>query len=772
MSEYRWTYHDLETRSPVPIKNGTHAYLEHAEVMLWAFVDGDGTPLVWDLMSGSVWTEADDADWRELPLVKPDDAPTALTSILDDPTALIAFQNGGMFDFPVLLAKQPELIGLVPMERWRDTMVLAYLHSLPGALEKYGALLEFAEGERKLADEGHKYINLFCKPRKDGGWNDRSTHPEEWRGFVAYAARDIVTMRRGRQTFPRWNDTPRQWELWRMNLRMNYRGFAVDLALADAAIEATDGAKATMAEEVYDITNGAVQAATQRDKLLVWLLETYGVPLPDMRADTLERRLNDPELPLEVKDLLRIRLRASMNSSAKYKTVKRAVSRDGRVRGTDQFRGAGRTGRDAHRLTQPGNMMRPTLPWEVIRGCIAAFKSNAIEVVWDNTMEAAANCVRSVIVPARGMKFCVADLSNIEGRVGAWLACEETTLEDFRKFDRGEGPDMYVVAYAKSFNVAFAVVIENKKHGDGMMRQIGKVQELMFLFGGGVGAWITGAATYGIDLVKMTAQVFDTLPEWAVAEAAGYLTRIYEEQDTKRKARLRKAILRHKKGPDAPDFVPMPTQEQHDRDFETTKRAIEDQFEADKVKARFGLDEKVFICCDALKRLWRAARPKTVSYWRELEDAIRYAIANPRQTFRARRLRIRVSGKWLRIVLPSGRELCYPNIDVNADGRITYTGQNQYSKKWERIVTYGGKIFENCVQAVANDQFLCGVESAEKDGYLPVLLVHDEDVAEVPDRPEFTSERLAEHLCVRTTWNEGLPLAAAGEDMDRYHKAA
>lgn len=753
------TFHDLETRSPVPIKNGTHAYLEPAEVMLWAFADGNNAPMVWDLMSRSIWWERADGEWSEETLADSEDIPLELAALLDDPEALVWFQNGGGFDFPVLLRHKPEIIKRVPMERWRDTMVLAYLHSLPGALEKFGALLDFAEGERKLADAGHRYINLFCKPRKDGGFNDRASHPGEWRGFVAYAARDIVTMRKGRQTFPRWNDTEAQWALWRMNLRMNYRGFAVDLDLADAAIEATDGAKAKMAEDVYDITNGTVGAATQRDKLLAWILESYGVELPDMRADTLERRLDDPNLPIEVKDLLRIRLRASMNSSAKYKTVRRAVSRDGRVRGTDQFRGAGRTGRDAHRLVQPGNMMRPTIAWEIIRGCVIGFKNRAIDLIWPNTMEAAANCVRSVIVPGKRKKFVVSDLSNVEGRFGAWLACEETKLEAFRAFDRKEGPDLYVVAYAKSFNVAAEVVIENKKTGDGMMRQIGKVQELMFQFGGGVGAWITGAATYGIDLVKMTAAVFDTLPEWAIAEAASYLAKLYEDQSVKRKSRLRRAIIRADK--------------EGRKITEDEIAEIDALLEQDKLKARYGLDERVFICCDALKRLWRAAHPKTVSYWRELEATIRMAIAQPNQTFRARRLRIRRSGEWLRIALPSGRELCYPNIKVNEAGHICYTGQNQYTRQWCEITTYGGKVFENVTQAAANDQFLAGVASAETEGYDPVLLLHDEVVAEVPvNDPRFTAARLSEHLCVKTRWNEGLPLAAAGEVMDRYHKVA
>jgi DNA polymerase len=61
------------------------------------------------------------------------------------------------------------------------------------------------------------------------------------------------------------------------------------------------------------------------------------------------------------------------------------------------------------------------------------------------------------------------------------------------------------VAYGKSFNVAPETV-------DKQQRQIGKVQELMLQYEGGVGAFVTGAATYRIDLDEMAAGAYDTLP--------------------------------------------------------------------------------------------------------------------------------------------------------------------------------------------------------------------------------------------------------------------
>lgn len=207
--------------------------------------------------------------------------------------------------------------------------------------------------------EGKALIQLFCKPRPKNSKLRRATsktHPEEWRRFVAYAGLDIEAMREVYKRLPKWNYQGTELALWHRDQQINDRGVCMDVQLAQAAIEAVDQEQKRLAKRTQVMTDGEVQAATQRDALIKHIVESYGVELPDMQRSTLERRIADPDLPSAVKELLAIRLQASTTSTSKYKSLMKGVSSDGRLRGTLQFCGASRTGRWAGRLFQPQNL--------------------------------------------------------------------------------------------------------------------------------------------------------------------------------------------------------------------------------------------------------------------------------------------------------------------------------------------------------------------------------------------------------------------------------
>lgn len=687
----RLLFSDLETFSDVPINHGTHKYAERAEVMLWTYALDDGPVKCWDVTANLA-------------------TPTDLLVAMNCSDVRQVWHNGGGFDRTVLHHTMPALCP--PIERIHDTMAQALAHGLPGALGTLGDILGI-EQDQKKHKRGRDLINLFCKPRPATVKLRRATrltHPAEWAEFIEYAKADISAMRAIYAKLPVWNYKGAELALWQLDQRINNRGVAVDLDLATAAIRATERAQASLAVRANDITNGDVTAATQRDKMLIHIVGEYGINLPDMQADTLERRIDDPALPPQLRELLAIRLQASKTSASKYKRVVEATSADGRLRGLLQFCGASRTGRWAGRLFQPQNLPRPTHKQAVIDQGIEAMKADAEDLIFADVMDLASSAIRGVIVAPPGKKLVVADLANIEGRGIAWLAGEAWKLDAFREYDAGTGPDLYKLAYAKAFAIQHQDVVKDQ-------RQIGKVMELMLGYEGGVGAFLTGAATYGIDLDAMAEAAWPSIPEEVKREAQGFL----------------------------------------------------DWRKAQKL-GQFGLADKTFIVCDALKRLWRAAHPEISTWWKELDEAARRAILSSGVTVPARMVKFRRDGAWLRCGLPSGRALCYPSPAVDEHGKVSYMGINQYSRKWQRLKTYGGKLAENITQAMSRDVLASSMQATENAGYQIVLTVHDELITEAPDTDAFNPDHLANIMAAVPSWAEGLPLAAAGFESYRYRK--
>ncbi|EPJ9481480.1 DNA polymerase I [Serratia sarumanii] len=695
---------DLETFCETPIKNGTHAYAEGVEIMLFAWAIDDGPVSVHDFTEDQ-------------------HLPAQLLAALGDENVLI-YAHNSHFDRTMLRhALQRQLPGVVAggAERWRDTMVKALAHGLPGAL---GALCEVLNVDTDKAKDkaGKQLIQLFCKPRPKNSKLRRATaksHPVEWQRFVEYAGRDIHAMRAVDTKLPNWNYQGAELALWHRDQKINDRGVCVDVELAEAAIAAVGDEQQRLAELTQAMTDGEVQAATQRDAMLRHILEAFGVDLPDMQKSTLERRINDPDLPAPLRELLTIRLAACTTSTSKYKALMKGVSSDGRLRGTLQFCGASRTGRWAGRLFQPQNLPRPTLDQEQIDQGIEALKLGVADLVFDNIMELTSSALRGCIMAPPGKKLVVSDLSNIEGRFLAWLAGEEWKLQAFRDYDNiigtdenGEpiraGHDLYKLAYARAFNMTPEDV-------DKAMRQIGKVMELGLGFGGGVAAFVTFALVYGLDLEDLANAALPNIPIAIQREAQSWWQASVKQKKT------------------------------------------------------YGLSERVFITCDSLKRLWRNAHPETVSLWSELENAVRRAIAQPGKQFNCRRLKVRKDGSWLRIALPSGRVVCYPGAAI-VKGDITYMGVNPYSRKWQRLKTYGGKLAENVTQAGARDVLAGNMPAIEARGYEIVLTVHDEVITETPDKDFYFHDQLSRLLATNPTWAPDLPLNAGGFEAYHYRK--
>lgn len=349
-------YLDTETYSETPITNGTHRYAEGVEIIMWQWAIGDGPVQIRD----------GDEDISDL------------LALLEDPEYEVVIHNSA-FDRTVMRHSGIDL----PVDRVFDTLVCAMAHSLPGSLGTLCSILGVAVDKSK-DKEGRAWISLFCKPQPKGRKLRRATketHPIEWQRFRDYGGLDIEAMREVYKKLPRWNYRGAERELWMLDQKINERGVLMDLDLAHAAIRASDRAQKIHAADAVRLTDGAVTSANQRDKMLEHILEAYGVGLPDLQISTLERRIDDPDLPVELRELLAVRLQASKTSVSKYKRVINGVSSDGRLRGLLAFCGALRTGRWAGRLWQPQNTPRPTIGDVLIELWIEAMKQDAEDLV-------------------------------------------------------------------------------------------------------------------------------------------------------------------------------------------------------------------------------------------------------------------------------------------------------------------------------------------------------------------------------------------------------
>jgi len=171
---------------------------------------------------------------------------------------------------------------------------------------------------------------------------------------------------------------------------------------------------------------------------------------------------------------------------------------------------------------------------------------------------------------------------------------------------------------------------------------------------------------------------------------------------------------------------------------------------------------------------WRRANPNIKKYWYEVEQAAILAMKNPLKRVSRCGVTFQYDKKVLLCFLPSGRPLMYQSPQLTPDkfgDQITYLGVDQYTRKWARLSTYGGKLTENIVQAVARDLLAFSMLNAERAGFEIVLHVHDEIVAEEPcEGAEAKYNKLIKTITKKPDWAEGLPLAADGFISDFYLK--
>lgn len=175
---------------------------------------------------------------------------------------------------------------------------------------------------------------------------------------------------------------------------------------------------------------------------------------------------------------------------------------------------------------------------------------------------------------------------------------------------------------------------------------------------------------------------------------------------------------------------------------------------------------------------WRDANKRIVDLWYSLESAAVSVIqtgapAGVRGLVLAREFDLEHDLDFLTITLPSQRKLYYakPELGANQWGRpsILYRGVNQTTKQWTQLETYGGKLVENVVQAIARDCLAVAIEHLEEAGFPVVFHVHDEVVIDCPaDKADL--DKVVQLMTLPIPWAQDLPLNADGWVGDFFRK--
>jgi DNA polymerase I - 3''-5'' exonuclease and polymerase domains len=175
---------------------------------------------------------------------------------------------------------------------------------------------------------------------------------------------------------------------------------------------------------------------------------------------------------------------------------------------------------------------------------------------------------------------------------------------------------------------------------------------------------------------------------------------------------------------------------------------------------------------------WRASNKRIADLWYSLENAALKVVRTGQATgvkglLLAREIDYNNKQDFLTITLPSKRKLFYaqPFLQKNEFGReaLYYRGINQDIKKWESIPTYGGKLTENVVQAIARDCLAESLKRLDKEGYQTVMHVHDEVILDVPKGFD-NVKTVSDIMGCPIRWAPGLLLRAEGYETEFYKK--
>lgn len=592
----------------------------------------------------------------------------------------------------------------LPLSQLRCTLSKGRAVSMPGAL---GPLADVLQTDIRKGKDGTRLITKFCKPRNPTKHNpdkrlDPAADPVDGPKFYEYNVDDVRSESLADDKLPPL--IPEELDMWKVDQQINARGVHIDRESTNKLWAFVQDQVEQMTAEVARLTGGKVKAATEVAKMKAWILE-QGVALPDMTADTVAATLKRKDIPTPVRKVLEVRAVAGSASVKKLPAILRRLSRDNRLRDLFMYHG-GHTGRWAGRGPQPQNLPSSG-PMVVACNCGAYFAPGVGFCAFCGTHESL--LPGAIEWNINAVEHCLAHIELIpilypDDPLAAVSGCLRGL------FVASEGCRLICSDYSAIEAVVLAQMAGEEWRLE-VFRTHGKIYEM------------SASKISGVPFEDMMAH----------------------KRDTGEHHPLRKKI--GKVGELASGY----------QGWIGAWKA----FGADK----FMDDEEIK---DAILK-WRAESPAIVAFWKGVEDAAVAACLEPWTSHRFRDLEFFMdeSGA-LKIRLPSGRCLTYNKMQAIPDVKwgkpchvLEFWAVESKTKQWLPHETYGGKMTENIIQAVARDLMAFAIKNLERAGYPVVIHVHDECVSDVPSG--FGSvEEYERIMATMPPWAQGWPVRAAG----------
>lgn len=609
----------------------------------------------------------------------------------------------------------------IPLKQWRCSLAKACANARPRSLANLAIALKT---DIQKDAEGNKAMLKICKPWRGEFINDI----ELLNRTIKYCKIDVLTEEMCSHLLP--DLTPQKLNIWLMTQKMNIEGLPLDLELIKSAIKLEEEYIKHSNKRFFELTG--IDRSSKRIQVKKFILDKYGIDLPNTTKSVVDEYLKKDSVPQEVKEILNLMVITNQSAAKKYKKMLGLVSQDGRIRDILWYHGA-TTGRYSGKGIQIQNFKSRGIiskDFEKMAEDIKTKNFSQLQSQYTDVMSLIASASRGVIIPPENKSLVVSDYSAIEARIVFWLCECEQALDIFRN-------DKCI--YRDMASKIYKTTVDNVTNDQ---RQLGKQIILGLGYGMGFVKFLITLRGYDMffnkkDIISIIG--FDRYQE--------YLNKVL-------------MILQPKKYFSSIELKEAEWRSEYSKSIFNVLKEV-------RLDVNLVLDELVF--AKYLVDLYRFNYPEVSQYWKKLEQAYMQTAETGETTF-ANKISFRSDNVNLYAVLPSDREITYPNFSIDNGSKLSYDNNVVTEKRVTRAKLYGGKMLENVSQAIASDITTTSAFNMLKGGkYIPCLQVHDENGAWV-DIFEEDIEEFNKLMVTMPNWAEGLPIKCETHVAQRYGK--